>query len=141
VRAAEKIAALYDLAADRPEGFTYIDVEEHLGWGRQTFFGVVRQLRLVFADDEINLICEPDGYLEPWRYKLVGNVDAARGWSTNRIGDIETRLETIQSVAETLTKATDGRTIEGRKARKIHRTLGYLIGELAEIAADSGGAA
>ena len=103
---------------------------------------VVRRLRLVFAGDDINLVCEPQMLREPWVYKLVGNVEDARSWSTNRISDIETRLETIQAVAESLTNATDGRTIEGRKARKIHRTLGYLIGELAEIAvAENGGTA
>jgi hypothetical protein len=132
-RRAEQIAALFDFAADKPEGFTYIDVRATLGWQRDQFVKVARQLRLVFADDQINLVCEPQGSCEPWRYKLVGNVEDARAWSSNRIGDIETRLETIKAVAETLTNATDGRTIEGRKARKIHRTLGYLIGELSEI--------
>lgn len=129
----DRAGQLYDYAVEHPEGFTYQDIERDFEWQRSEFVGVVRTLRAILADDEINLTCEPQGQGEPWLYKLIGSYDDARPWATNRIGDLETRLETIGSVSQTLVSATDGRSIEGRKARKMKSTLDYLRGELADI--------
>jgi hypothetical protein len=134
VRADEKAGLLYDLAVSKPEGFTYRDVEDKYGWHRTNFVETVRVLRLMFAGDRITLTCESQGFRKPWLYKLVGTYDDARPWTSNRIGDLETRLETVHAVAETLTNATDGRTTEGRKVRKIERTINRLMEDLAEIA-------
>lgn len=136
----EKTDQLFDFAANRREGFTYVDVQEEFGWHRNDFLKVVRALRMMFKSDTITLTCEPQGSHQPWLYKLVGTYDDARLWSANRIGDLESRLETVHAVAETLTKSTDGRSPEGRKVRKIERTIGRLIEDLADIASDTAAA-
>lgn len=129
----EKMLWLYDFAGNCPDGFTHADVEAQFGWGRNDFFKVVRDLRLLFKDREITLVCDPQGQGELWRYRLVGSYDEARQWATNRIHDLESRLETVGAVAEAIVNATDGRSIEGRKARKLQRVVGRLIEDLAEI--------
>jgi hypothetical protein len=131
---AERARQLYDYAVGKPEGFTYEEVERDLGWERVRFFGVVRELRLILGDDdEITLPCEPQGPREPWLYRLVGNYDDVRPWVVNRLGDMEARIETLSAVAHTCARVTDARSIEGRKARKVSRTMDYLASELAEI--------
>jgi hypothetical protein len=116
-----QVDLLFDLAASRPDGFTYKDVNEVLGWDRPYFIKVARYLRLAFAEDKINLVCNPQGKNEPWLYELVGTLDDSRAWTTNRLLDAETRLHTVWSVAKSIVEGTDGRSREGRRARIIAR--------------------
>ncbi len=62
-----------------------------------------------------------------------GDPEVARFWITNRIRDCETRLHTQECVAESIANNTDARSTEGKKARKIFRTLHFLREELAEL--------
>lgn len=128
-----RVNALFDFAAAAPDGFTIDDACHHLRCTRAQVRDAIRQLRLALADDTINLICEPASYLEQWTYRLVGNYDDAKGWAANRISDCRTRMVTIKGVAASVVLGTDGRTIEGKQAKKIARTLGFLIEELADI--------
>jgi len=134
MRGAEKVGRLFDYAADKPEGFTYRDVEKELGWDRKMFFATARKLRVLLGnDDRINLVCDPQGTRQPWLYRLSGDVDGARGWVANRLGDAETRIGTMQSVCATLERATDGRTSDGRRARVMNKGLTRIIEDLAEL--------
>jgi len=133
----DKINLLGRFATVHPDGFTYIDIKDELGWQRTEFFRVVRAFRIVFAGKTINLVCDPQRLREPWRYRLVGNYEGAEEWITNRLGDMESRLVTIKSVTETIGNSVDSRTRNGRKANKIYRTLVYLLGELQEINANN----
>lgn len=140
--AAPDAESLFDFAVERPEGFTWEDAHVRYGWDRPRFFVAARELRMILGhDDEINLVCAPTTGGAPWVYRLVGNsTDAdARYWQTNRIGDMETRLATQAAVATSLAVKIDKRTVPGRKAAKISKTLTYLLGELADINSDEGG--
>lgn len=129
-----RAALLFDFAVSKPNGFTLEDIEREFSWDRKTFFVAVRQLRTAMqGDDEINLVCNPRGSRQTWLYRLVGNYTDAKPWMSNRMGDMERRLETVQGVASSIKNATDGRSKEGRKARKVLRTVSYLIEELAAI--------
>lgn len=131
----EKAGMLFDFAVAMPDGFSYADVYHRFGWHRTSFMKTVRGLRLMFAGDRITLVCEPSNRPNaPHVYRLVGTYDAARPWVTNRVTNLESQLETVHAVAMTLTNATDGRTAEGRKVRKIERTIGRLIEDLADMA-------
>jgi hypothetical protein len=134
MRSAEKIGRLFDYATSKPEGFTYRDVEKDLGWKRPEFTKVHRMLRVLLGnDDQINLVCDPQGRNEPWRYRLIGDVDGARPWVGNRLRDSETRIGTVQAVCTSLVKATDGRTADGRRARIMNKGLGRILEDLAEL--------
>ena len=85
------------------------------------------------ANEEINVTSTPNGHRRPWLYELTGNLEVARPWLTNRVGDLESRLETIESVANSLANATTRTTVEGKKARRIHRTISRLREDLADI--------
>jgi hypothetical protein len=130
--------SLYDYAVANPKGFTYVDVERDLRWDRKRLIVAVRQVRLLFHDDTLNLICDPQGFRQPWLYRLVGNYDDARPWSANRAGDLEARLNTMLAVAETVVHTSDGRTLPGKRARLIYSTLANLVVQLETIDAAGG---
>lgn len=131
-------AELSKLAAflqNSPSGVTYAAIQLHLGCSRYIAQIRIRQLRLIYATSPTNSVAtETQGYRKQWIHKLVTHPDDAKWWTANRLNDVETRLTTIKSVGQSMLNATDARTIIGRKARKIVRTLEYLEQELAEIA-------
>lgn len=129
----EDAGRLYDFAAARPDGFTFDDVHAEFGWERSYFSRVSRRVRIIFAEDEINLVCTPQGKCEKWKYELVGNYAAALPWQANRLGDLESRLETVHAVAASIVKGTDGRSTEGRKAKKIEVGVRHLMEQLDQI--------
>jgi hypothetical protein len=124
---------LFVLAKQKPDGFTYEDIEAAFEWEKVYFFHVVRELRLQLGEnDTINLPCTPRGSGETWLYRLVGTHDEARAWHSNRINDMEARFETMIAVARSVGQQSVD-SLDRRKARKIERTLSYLHDELAEI--------
>lgn len=94
---------------------------------------VIRDLRMTLgAGDTITVVANPDG----GGYRLVGTYDEARAWATGRVTDAETRLESIQYGMAPIVRATDGRTVEGRKARLIEMTTRHLVEQLAAISVE-----
>jgi len=134
----ELAGVIYDYAVAHPEGFEKLQACEDLGVRPDEFQKAVQVLRDICADDEITLICDPQSKWEGWRYRLTGRFDEARGWITNRIKDLERRLLTVEHLAASLVKATDGRSLIGRKARHIHLSVKHLREQL-ELMNETGG--
>lgn len=130
----EKAGVLFDYAVDHRDGFTYEQVATVLGWDYATFMDVVRRLRLILGDEEHTLLCTPQGSGERWLYRLTDDPDVHLIWSRFRLRTVETSLETAEHAAQSITNATDGRTVDGRKARIILRSVHRLREDLAEIA-------
>lgn len=129
-----EVGILFDYAAEHADGFTYVDVERDLGWRKPRFTKVHRQLRLMLGnDDSINLVCTAQGQHQPWLYQLVGNVDDARYWISNRVRDCESRIVTILAVVSSLVAATDSRSNDGRRVRIMTKGLSRIIEDLAEL--------
>lgn len=129
---------LFDYAVRHPAGFTNEDVMADEGWSLREFNDAVRDLRLFLGGfDDINLPCDPTSGRDRWVYRLVGNLDDARGWITNRLGDTESRIRTQQAMMASIVTATDGRTSEGRKARVIETALRHLVEDLDNLIASS----
>lgn len=140
MKASEAIGRLFDYAVEHADGFTYRDVEADLGWPRSYFTKIHRKLRLLLGnDDEIVLVCDPQGRREPWRYRLVGGskIEDAVVWQGNRIRDSAARIVTQCAATAAQVRATDGRTNDGRRARIMHRGLTRIQEDLAEL--DHGG--
>lgn len=134
MKSSEAIGQLFDYAVEHPDGFTYRDVENDLGWQRPYFTKIHRQLRILLGnDDQINLVCDPQGRNEPWRYRLIGDVEGAKGWVGNRLRISESHITTTRAVTSSLIRATDGRTNDGRRARIMNRGLGRILEDLAEL--------
>ena len=129
---------LYDYLVANPEGITWENTHEDLGFPYRTyFFRVVRRLRIILGDDdEMTVVCDPRGTRQTWLYRIVGNPTEAYAWQANRIGDMESRLETVLAVSTSVARNTDGRTVVGKKSRRIKATIGYLLGELHELRDD-----
>lgn len=130
----EKVNDAFDLLAAKTDGLLSTELADALETTRSTVSRVVHDLRLVLGGtDTITVVTEPTGQSEPHRYRLVGNYEEARPWMTNRIGDLEARLETVEFSARAIANGADGRTKEFEKADKMQRTLKYLREELAAI--------
>lgn len=135
---AERINALFDYAANKLQGFTLQEAAHSLGYKRRTMEDTIWRLRKIFGDsDTINLVCDPNGYHEPWLYRLVGTLEEAKPWLDNRIGDCEGRIETTNAIAKSILAATDGRTLEGKSVRAMVKALTRLIEDLADLRNDS----
>jgi len=127
----ERAGLLFDYAVVHPDGFTNEQAVHDLGWTDISVFNeAARALRLILADDTITLVCDPMGQHERWLYRLVGAYTDARAWSSNRLRDMEARLETVHAVASTMVRVTDGRTFDGKKAKLIMAVVGSLREQL-----------
>lgn len=131
---------LFDLvmvwgAWSKANGFRVNDVMNSESWSHNHVRAAIHDLRLWMADtgDKINLVCEPDGAYNQWLYYFTGDPAEAAIWIDNRDRDLVSRLETIKAVSATLVNATDGRTAQGKRVRKVERTVSYLLTELQEI--------
>lgn len=124
---------LFDFSVEHPEGWETREVCAHFEWTRDHLAKAIRSLRLILSGDEINLICTSQGFGQPKRYRLVGDVERATPWINQRIKGMESQLETVHAVASSLVNATDGRTVAGRKARLVDRHVGRLIEDIGDL--------
>lgn len=127
--------ALLDYAVANLDGFTVADVMTDLGLTHAQTNITIRDLRLWLCEvgDTINLTADPQGQNDRWLYRLVGTLDEARPWATNRVRDTESRIRTQKAIWCTIVAATDGRSTEGRKARVMQRAFTRLIEDLDTI--------
>lgn len=133
-------AELFDLLASEPKPMTADDIMASLGWRSRRFEQAVHDVRITLGeDDTINLVATPQPGGGGWRYELTGAPATARPWQANRLVDLDSRIRTMRAVAASLRRALDARTIDGRKAKVLHRTLDYLIDTLDDL--DGWGAA
>lgn len=115
--------AIYDLMSDS-QPRTKSQIALQLNISRETVNAGIRWLRNALADTEdINLVADPRAN-EEWLFQLVGELDAARPWVTNRIGDSRTRLTTIKSVVASL---------PGREAQIMARGISRILEDLADL--------
>lgn len=124
---------LFDYAVTKPNGFEKRQACRELNLKPDQFDRAVRALRSILAGDEINVICNSQGFGQPKRYHLVGDLERAQPWISVRYKALEGQLQTVLNVSSSLVEATDGRTLEGRKARLIHRHIGRLIEDIGDL--------
>jgi len=134
-KAHDRALELFELLVDNPDGVTKPEIDAHLGCSAKAGRSAIRALRNELSDgDTINVITNPtprgDG---PYVYTLVGSfTDEARAWFGASSKQIDTRLDLMLWVSQSLAKATDGRTVEGRKARIRVKAFARLIEDLAD---------
>lgn len=129
---------IYDVLADAPDGMTIYDIAVKIDLPVHSCRRAMRNARLTLAEgDTLFVIAEPQGPREPWLYKLVDGKVLVRpdesGWTTNRVGDAQSRVHLLHVAMDVAARATDGRSIEGRKARVMAKSLRRLDEDLTEI--------
>lgn len=124
---------LFDYAVACPNGFEARQACRELNLNYHQFGRAVRALRKILADDDINLICKGQGFGQPSRFELVGDLLRAGPWVSGRLRSLESQLETVLNVSTSLMNGSDGRTIEGKKARLINRHVGRLVEDLGDL--------
>ena len=128
----EKVNMVFDLLVDGSKTGQQLATE--LDVAATTVIRIIHDLRLVLGhDDTITVITEPQGLKEPHLYTLVGNYEQSVQWRHGRISNIEARLRVDEYSMMSIARGTDKRTVDGKKAVKIERTLRYLREELAEM--------
>lgn len=126
--------ALYDLLVANPTGITVDDMMDLLDVSYETARKTIRDLRRFLGDDdEINVPCTPNGMNERWLYTLEATLENSQEWISNRLGDAESRLETMAAMTASLVRSTDGRSIEGKKARILDRAFRRAAEDLADL--------
>jgi len=130
----ELVGRLFDYAVTQPEGFTNVEAAKALEISVDRFNRAVHRIRIMLADDDsINLIATREFPQQPWRYQLVGTLAESLWWISNRERDSETRLRTMAAVMKSIVNATDGRTVEGKRARMIYKALSRLVEDLDDL--------
>ena len=141
---------LFDLLVDNPDGLRYPEVEEETGWSSCIFQATVQSLRDWLAVDgndidgvHYTLPCDPEpgNWRGPWVYCLTPGDEvepsaaAAEGkrWLINRLSDVDRRLVTVQNTTVNIVRQTDGRTVVGKKARDLHKTISRAMEDLDEL--------
>lgn len=129
------VTQLFDMLMSAPRGITVDDMAAKMGISRRWAHRVIKEFRdLCGRDETINLVAQPQGR-GPWRYTLAGTLMDAEWWEANRVGDAETRLNTMAHVLASIVRNTDSRSMEGRKARIMHRCIKRAQEDLADLAA------
>jgi hypothetical protein len=126
---------LFDLLVALPDGVTVDDIKVALACSHRQANDAVHDLRLFLGSfDDVNLPANPNGPRERWTYVLVGNLDGCREWMANRVGDTHSRIRTMQAMMASCVQASDGRTVDGKRARVIERALRRLLEDLDDLA-------
>ncbi len=122
------------LLADSPAGMTINEMCRTLNWNPATTRRAIRALRLVLGDaDTINVVCEPTEHRQQWAYRLVGHLNEAQWYTSNRIDDLEARVVTQSAIARSIEAGTDGRTNDGKRARILARGLTRILEDIEEL--------
>jgi hypothetical protein len=123
---------LFDLLAAAPEGLDIHEIADELGVPKRVVYGVIGRLRILQGhDDTINVVWRSQGSRRV--YCLTGNLDDCKEWTHFRLRMIESWLRMTMAVLSALIRATDGRTIDGRIARKLHMHFQRALEDLAEV--------
>lgn len=135
---------IFDLLAEHLEGLTMPEIIEAVHMPYESCRVAMRDLRLTLGeDDTLFVIAEPQGPREPWLYRLIdGSVlvgGEESGWAANRIGDAQSRIHLLAVAMSTAERATDGRTLNGRKARMMAMELRHLDEKLTRLDEDERG--
>lgn len=133
---------IFDYLVSHPDGGTVHDFAEALSFPLPTIRRGIRDARMILGEgDTLFILCEPQGAREPWRYYLVDGSQVVNmeesNWAVNRIHDAQSRVALIATAMRVAERATDGRTLEGKKARVLARACSRLVEDLEEI--DLGG--
>ena len=127
----EDVGRLFDYLVEH-KTITYEEAGFEFDWTRRRFLKVGRQFRLIFANDDVTLVCAPDpeDLRGPWVYEISPNT---RVWHTSRVVSIEAQLVTMEAVARSALHALDGRSTLGRWERLTHRYFSRLLEDIAEL--------
>lgn len=120
-------------AMEHTDGYTWEDAAAEFSWSRRRVGQATHTLRVILATEPENLVCEQETPLRPWVYRLTDEKGHTRAWASNRVLDLETRLETMLGVAQSTVKATDGRTDPGKRARVMERGIRHILENLADL--------
>lgn len=130
----DRMSELFDYMVLSPQGATVEDMAAHLQCSVHAARDSIRDLRIFLGDDDqVNLTCNPDGANQRWLYRLVTKLDDHREWVANRVIDTESRIETMHAMLSSAVRATDGRSVAGKRARVMCKQLGRLLEDLREL--------
>jgi hypothetical protein len=129
------------LTSDDANGLTIDELADAIGCNDRQTRIAIHDLRLLLGDiDNVWITCDPSGWRQQWRYRVVRAGDMIdneeTGWVPNRLMDAESRLVTIRSACAAATTATTPQSADGRKARMMLRSVNRLLEDLSDLGPD-----
>lgn len=115
----KQMTHLFDLLVANPDGVTVDEIVDGLGLRRGSVRLLIRMFRREFASQDVNLVCDRPAGGGQWLYRLVGDPTEAAPWVAYRRRSLDGQFVTFLAVVESLANATDGRSVDGRKARAL----------------------
>lgn len=126
------IYTLHAHACAAVEGATLAEVSNAIRWARERF---------AEGSGEFNVVCVPLSGVPAtsrFRYALVSSQEAAEPWVRIRVNDATARITTLVNVLGPVVRATDGRSLDGRRARLIETGVRHIQENLENLVADAG---
>jgi hypothetical protein len=130
----DRMTELFDYLVLSPQGVTIGDMIDHLDCNRSRAETAIHDLREFLGQADVaNLTCTPNGSRQQWLYHLETKLDEHKEWIANRTGDFESRLRTMLAMLSSVISGTSSRTLEGKRARVMHRQITRLLEDLQEM--------
>jgi hypothetical protein len=128
----ERAVALFDYALTQPDDFAMFDALMALDMTRAQFCRAVSDIRKVAAENNYTMVCRR-GRFNQHRYRLVQRYAEMVEWVQGRQGSIGAQLETVEGALSVAVNNSDGRTGDGRRARRSLRLVSFLREELQDM--------
>lgn len=113
---------------------TKVEIAQHIGVSSDLAEEIIAYHRLTLSGDTA-LVHEQPTQGDHW-YVVTGDPEKITRWVRVRLRDGDSRMRTILEVARVAVRVTDGRTGEGKRARRFVKHVGRLIEDIDEILAD-----
>jgi hypothetical protein len=113
------------------EAVSIRDIRYELEVSRKVVYKIVQHHRQLFGTESLAILCD---YRRPrYVYWLSRDPKEINSYDVRRTGDMETRIRTIKAIAERSVNFADGRTLEGRRARRYKKYLTRLLEDVDEL--------
>lgn len=137
---ASRMVDLLELLGNDPDGITVDQIAAGLATDYNTARRTIHDLRVWLGDTgQVFLVCLPQGGNDRWLYRLTDGAQLATEgtpeawWVKNRVDDAQTRVATVAAGLQVAVRMTDGRSLVGRRARRMALSLNRLVEDLALI--------
>lgn len=132
---AQRAGDLIALLTTHPEGLTLTQIMWATKWSESMTRTVLHRARLRLRDEGFNIMVENLGFPDP-AYKLAADSETSEVYRSAHRRNIHAQTEVAVAWASSLVNATDERTLEGKRARRVLISSRRLLEDLQMLQED-----
>jgi hypothetical protein len=122
-----RITQLVTYISDNPDGVTVDGMQAELGLDYSTTRKLIHAVRIYLRDSGFDLCCNPSTIRRGrWIYYFTGDWQEGNQWLSFRLRDTQGRIKTVEAVMTALFSKLDGRSSEGRAAKRCLISVRHL---------------